>query len=323
MPSEPPRNGRAALDMHDAHDALARREQDSSLSLGNVPELEIGLLKTLVAVARHGGFTAAAGARGLTQSAVSLQVRRLEELLGVQVFHRTPRGPLLTAAGERLLAHARRILRLHEDAVLDLAGRPGAEPLRAAVPEDVPLARVRAALLRAHAASPPVRLAVSIVPSHTSLPELGHTFELVIATHHEPAPGAELLRVDRLVWVGAAPGAGAPLEVALYGEGCLLRQRLIDALDRTGAAWRVALESSSPRLVVGFAAAGHGVTVARRRWVPRNQHAPSPASTRLPRLGSVALSLHQVRSRSRALAAAAAAFSAALRPGVVSASDAR
>ncbi|WP_437994759.1 LysR family transcriptional regulator [Sorangium sp. So ce185] len=306
MPNDPSRRGSAALV------APPSREQNSLLSLGNVPELEIGLLKTLVAVARHGGFTAAAGARRLTQSAVSLQVRRLEDLLGAQLFHRTPRGPLLTTAGERLLAHARRILRLHEDAVLEFAGRPDTERLRAAVPEDVPLARVRAAILRASAASPLVRLEVSILPSRASLPELGHAFDLVVATHLDAAPGAEILRVDPLEWVGALPRGGAPLSVALYSEGCLLRHRLIEALDRAGVAWSVALESSSPRLVVGFAAAGHGVTAARRRWVPRAQRAPLAASARLPRLGPVALALHRARGRSRALSAAAAAFSAAL-----------
>ncbi|WP_437972482.1 LysR substrate-binding domain-containing protein [Sorangium sp. So ce260] len=98
----------------------------------------------------------------------------------------------------------------------------------------------------------------------------------------------------------------------MYSEGCLLRRRLLAALDRAGVAWRVALESSSPRLVVGFAAAGHGVTAARRRWVPKAQRARFAAPARLPRLGSVALALHRARGRSRALSAAAAAFSAAL-----------
>ncbi|WP_438016827.1 LysR family transcriptional regulator [Sorangium sp. So ce315] len=308
MPNDPTRRGCA-------RDAPPSSAPDGPLALGNVPELEIGLLKTLVAVARHGGFTAAAGARRLSQSAVSLQVRRLEELLGAELFRRTARGPRLTAAGERLLAHARRILRLHEDAVRELSARPGAEHLRAAVPEDVPLARVRAAILRASAASPPVRIEVSIAPSRASLAELGHTFELVVATHLEAPPGAELLRVDPLAWVGAAPGPGAPLDVALYGEGCLVRHRLLEALDRAGVAWRVALESSSPRLVVGFAAAGHGVTAARRRWLPKAQRAPLAVSARMPRLGAVALALHCARGRSRALSAAAAALSAALSPG--------
>ena len=96
-----------------------------------LPDLDLDLLRGFVTVAERGGFTAAGQALGLTQSAVSLKVKRLEDVLGKPVLLRQPKGVALTREGETLLAYARRMLALNEEAVrrFDVDGPEDAEML--------------------------------------------------------------------------------------------------------------------------------------------------------------------------------------------------
>ena len=82
-----------------------------------VPDLDLDLLRGFVTVAERGGFTAAGIALGLTQSAISLKVKRLEDIIGRRVLDRGGRGVTLTREGETLLAYARRMLALNDEAV--------------------------------------------------------------------------------------------------------------------------------------------------------------------------------------------------------------
>src|SRR5215471_13569403 len=87
------------------------------------PNLDLDLLKAFLAVAEHRSFTRAAATLNRTQSAVSVQIRRLEERLGTRLFHRTRAGVALTAAGEELRGFARRILALNAEAADALRAR--------------------------------------------------------------------------------------------------------------------------------------------------------------------------------------------------------
>jgi DNA-binding transcriptional LysR family regulator len=88
------------------------------------PDLDLDLLRCFATVAERGGFTAAGVALGLTQSAISLKVKRLEDLLGRRVFDRTSRSLALTPQGETLLAYARRMLALNDEAVRRMIAPP-------------------------------------------------------------------------------------------------------------------------------------------------------------------------------------------------------
>src|SRR6476659_2575265 len=102
----------------------------------NVPRLDQELLRAFVAVADHRSFTRAAAALNRTQSAVSMQIKRLEDRLGVELFARTKANVDLSAAGEGLLGYARRILALNEEAVGRLAERKVEGLVRLGVMED-------------------------------------------------------------------------------------------------------------------------------------------------------------------------------------------
>ena len=97
--------------------------------------LEIDLLRTFAAAAQSGSFTAAAELVARTQSAVSLQIQRLEEVVGKRVFERTSRSLALTPAGETLLGYARRILELNDESVRRIAEPPVAGSIRLGITE--------------------------------------------------------------------------------------------------------------------------------------------------------------------------------------------
>ena len=96
--------------------------------------LDIDLLRSFVAVADSGSFTAAGELVARTQSAISVQIKRLEELLDARVFERTSRSLALTPAGERLLGYARRMLALHDESLRAVTEAPGAGELRVGPP---------------------------------------------------------------------------------------------------------------------------------------------------------------------------------------------
>ena len=97
------------------------------------PDLDIDLLRCFATVAEQGGFTSAGVALGLTQSAISLKVKRLEDLLGRRVFERTSRRLALTPDGEVLLVYARRLLSLNDEAVRRMTAPPVRGHLRLGV----------------------------------------------------------------------------------------------------------------------------------------------------------------------------------------------
>ena len=86
------------------------------------PRLDLDLLRTFVFIAETGSVSRAAACVHRTQSAVSMQVRRLEEAVGKLLLERGSHGVRLTAAGERMVRHAHKLLRLHDEAIAELTG---------------------------------------------------------------------------------------------------------------------------------------------------------------------------------------------------------
>ena len=125
-----------------------------------IPDLDLDLLRCFVAVAEQGGFTSAGGALGLTQSAVSLKVKRLEEVLGRRVLERSSRAVALTRDGEALLGYARRMLALNDEAVRRLVAPAVAGRLRLGVADHFVPRTLAPLLARFARSSPEVRLEV-------------------------------------------------------------------------------------------------------------------------------------------------------------------
>ena len=124
--------------------------------------LEIDALRTLIAVEQTGGVTRAAEVLGLSQSAVSHKIRRLETSLDCDILCRKPNGPMFTPAGQDLLGYARRILGLHDEAVLSLSKSPLQGKIALGMTEDTTCSDLSRILGRFHRLHPQVAVRTKV-----------------------------------------------------------------------------------------------------------------------------------------------------------------
>lgn len=238
------------------------------------PNLDPDCLRAFVAVAETASFTAAGQRLLRSQSAISLQLKRLEAQLGVRLLDRTPRAVALTVEGELVLDQARRLLALNDELVAR-AREPQLNGLvRLGVPEDFATARLPRLLAGFSRAHPGVSLEVTCELTLPLLDRFGAGELDLVLIKREPTGPATGRRVWRepLVWAAASPFAlppvGMPLPLVCSPRPCVLRQRAVQALDAAGQTWRVAYSCAS--LAGNHAAlrAGLGIAVLPRDMVP-------------------------------------------------------
>lgn len=231
---------------------------------------DLDLLRALVAVAETQNFTRAGDRIGRTQSAVSLQVKRLEEALGATLFDRSPHRVRLTAAGEAALDYARRILGLKDELVARLREGDIAGTVRIGAPEDFATRLMPAILAEFIRSHPNVTLQTTCALTLTLLDRFhAGEFDLVLVKRTAAAGQAEGRGVWRepLVWAagpGGDPLARSPLPLAVAPEPCVMRRRAIEALDGAGVSWRLSYVCESQSGLRAAVAAGLGVTVLPR-----------------------------------------------------------
>lgn len=216
----------------------------------SIPLLDLDLLKTLVAIAETGSFSAAAVAVFRTPSAVSMQVKRIEELLGRAVFIRDSRSVKLTADGEFLLEHARRMLALNRDALARFVQPAVQGVVRMGAPDDAAERHLPSMLRRFAETHPSVTVNVTVDSSERMLAMLKDgklDLSLVTCAAEFDDRGAEVLFRERLVWAVCRGGVAAerePLPLSVWEEGCVWRKAGIDGLASVGRDWRVAFQSA-------------------------------------------------------------------------------
>ena len=217
-----------------------------------IRNLDLTALRSFVAVADAGGVTRAAGLMNLTQSAVSMQVKRLEDVLGLELLDRSARKVALTAAGEQLLGYARRMLALNDEAFGRLTYPAYEGEIVLGVPHDIVYPAIPGVLQRLHADFP--RMKVTLISSFTqALKEQFARGEahVILTTEDETDAGGETLAELPLVWIGAPGGIAwkqRPLRLA-YEHRCIFRQGVQAALDAAGVPWEMAVESGSSRTI--------------------------------------------------------------------------
>ncbi|MBS7541540.1 LysR substrate-binding domain-containing protein [Ancylobacter oerskovii] len=211
--------------------------------------LDTESLGMLIAVVDNGGFTAAAERVGRTQSAVSARIAQLEENLGVRLLERSRRGISLTETGERLVAHARRMLAFESEALADLKGGTPEGNVRLGMPDDYVDAYFTPVISRFAAAYPRVEISIRCDLSKTLEPEVERgQIDVALFTRDLNRPTGELLKREKLLWLAARghrPERQDPLPLALFPTGCRARPHIAAALDTAGLRWRVACTSSS------------------------------------------------------------------------------
>lgn len=237
-----------------------------------LPPFDFDLLRSFVAVVDTGGFTRAAGRLGRTQSTVSLQIKRLEDAVGHRVFIRDRREPQLTAQGEVLLAYARRILRIADEARVRLTEPDVGGVVRLGTPEDFATVHLPGVLSRFARSHPQVSLEAHCDFTANLLDGFAKgQFDLVLCKR-DPQTAADGQSVWRepLVWVGAEHAdlsAEAAVPLVLAPNPDIHRRRAIKALDDAGRPWRVVYTSPSLSGIQAAVRAGLGVTVLPKEMV--------------------------------------------------------
>jgi DNA-binding transcriptional LysR family regulator len=246
--------------------------------------IDMDLLRSFVTIIEVKSFTRAAERLLRTQSAISLQMKRLEEQLGCRLFERGGRGVEPTEAGTLLLGFARRILAANDE----LVGRM-AEPLvegrvRLGVPEGFATDQLTPVLARFGRAFPRVQMEVRTALTG-DVGTLLHEQGLDLLIRSDVAGGDRLAGTDRLMsesllWCaaeGAEPGAdggngAGPLRLVAGAAGCPIRQTVEQALDEADVQWQLAFEGSSRASQQAAIGAGLGMGVLPRGSVLAGMH---------------------------------------------------
>ncbi|MDP9503853.1 LysR substrate-binding domain-containing protein [Pseudomonas protegens] len=261
------------------------------------------LLRSFVAVADCQNFTRAAERLHLTQSTVSQQVRRLEESLGCQLLDRDQRRVVATVEGERLLAYARRILALHEEASDVLINQRGEEVLRLGVPEDFAAERLMPMLSRFGRDYPAVRLEVTSGLGPELLRQFRRgEFDLLLVKQMGHSDDCVESWPEPLCWVDSVrqPALGRdPLPLVAFPVGGLYRQEMLHHLEVGGWPWRIAYSSASLASVCSAVAAGLGISLLPVRVLGKG-HRMLDADSGLPDIQGVRLALYAGSGLSRA-----------------------
>src|SRR3954453_1217196 len=227
--------------------------------------LDIDQLRTFVAIADSGSFSRAAEVVHKTQSAVSMQMKRLEERLGRPVFERDGRASRLSEDGERLLDYARRIVRLNSECVAsfneaDLTGR-----VRLGLPDDYAECYLPEILARFSRSNPRAEVTVVCEPTPNLLDRVQHgDLDLAIITHVDRRGPSEIVRVEQLLWVTSARHGvheEMPLPLALGRPTCDWRHSATEALEGAGRSYRIGYVSWHSTAVGAAVMAGLAVSV--------------------------------------------------------------
>lgn len=220
--------------------------------------LDITTLRSFVAVANSGGVTRAAGVLNLTQSAVSMQLKRLEELLGLDLLDRSGRTIALTASGEQLLTYARRMVALNDELITRLTDQAFEGEIVLGVPHDIVYPVIPRVLQQFNAQFPRVKVQLVTANTNDLKDRFAHSeCDMILTTEPDEASDAEVLAAIPMVWIGTQGGVAwrqRPLELA-QGRSCIFRPIVLNALEAAEIDWNVALDSDSDRTIEATVAA--------------------------------------------------------------------
>lgn len=237
-------------------------------------DIDIALLRAFVAVVETGSVTSAARSLNRTQAAVSQQIKRLEELLDMQLFRREHRKLELAPAGEQLLVGARKMLAVNDDVWGAMTTPVFEGEVRIGVPDDLVMTFMPTVLKSFNNAWPQVEVSL-ICGSSPKLLEMLNAGEidLTLTTESHCGPRGERLLRDRLVWVGAKNGQAhlqRPLPVSLGSANCAFRPTVIEALAKHERDWRLFCQNGHMEVLFATVEADLAVAALMLSTVPES-----------------------------------------------------
>lgn len=255
-----------------------------------MPTLDIALLRSFIAVSRAGSIRAAAERVGRTQSAVSLQIKRLEAIVGDRLFHRMGSGVALTVAGERFLPGAERILAAHDETVEGMGAEGMQGSLAFGCPEDYLTAFFPDLLRRYGAAHPGIDIEIVCAPTVELHPLLQRRrIDLALVSLPGSARPGDVIRREPLVWIAAAATPALlsepVLPLALSAPDTIDHQEARRAMTAAGLRYRVAHASNGLAGLLTIARSGLAISVATRAAVPDDLAIVTEGLPPLPEIG--------------------------------------
>ena len=255
-------------------------------------------LRTFVMVVEVGGFAKAGDLLGLSQPAVSLQVKRLEDLLGYKLFKKQGQRQVLNQYGELLLPMAKQMVQ-HNDAILQLfTSESVTGKVRLGIPSEF-AARILPSIIGDFVALyPDVSLEVkSRLSKHLLSDERQDQFDLVLALNEQlDSEKFPIFIQDQLVWVGDLSMAqNETVTLVTAPEGCIYRRRATQALEKAGIKYRIVYSNADLTGLIAALKEGLGITVLARSTVP-NDLTYQLHTKHLPALGSIGISLVKTAS---------------------------
>lgn len=202
--------------------------------------LDLGTLRSFVAIVDSGNMTRAATRLFMTQSAISMQIKRLESSLGLSVLERSTQGMTPTPGGEQLLHYARKMLALNDEAWGRLTSPDYEGQIRLGVPTDIIYPHIPGVLKSFSRDHPRVQIKLS-----TSLTQMlregfeAGDYDVVLTTERHPRPGGTVISTQSLEWIGAEEGNAwkkRPLPLG-FSRHCAFRPAVISALEEAGIDW--------------------------------------------------------------------------------------
>jgi DNA-binding transcriptional LysR family regulator len=257
--------------------------------------LQTDLLRTFVTVVDLRNFTETGKALGRTQPAISLQIKRLEEVAGVKLLRNRGKRIELTADGQELLGYAREMLRLNDRAVANLHRVKLLGTLRIGLPIDYSIEYFQKIIGEFSRANPQVLLDIRCDRSRDLLGAL-HVDDLDMAismTDMMPAPHVSLYWSERPVWACGRDyrvSPDAPVRIVAHPDGCFYRKRMVDALNAEGRDWHVAFESPGISALQTAVLDGMGVTALTRKTLLPGMRILSPKDG-FPKLANIHIGL--------------------------------
>ncbi len=224
------------------------------------------LLRTFVTAVELGGFHRAAKVVHRSQSTISMQLRKLEELLGVRLFEKSGRKRVLTREGEEFVLHARRLLTLHDQAVDAMSSSRTRAYVRVGVMDDYAVEVLPSVIARFLDENPTLDVEITSGFSDRLMTRLGADFDIVLSTHPVGIGTGQVLRHEKTKWAFSTHKSlphDSDIPLAVLPQGNLFRRWALRALEDACLGWRIAFTGSSIATVEAAAAAGIGVTVAK------------------------------------------------------------
>ncbi len=255
------------------------------------------LLRSFVAIVDSGSFSLAAEKVHRTQSAISMQIKKLEEMLGKTLFIRDRKELTLTADGRTLLGYARKILQLSEEALLLLKRPELSGSVEIGLPDDYAprfLPRILARFSRTH---PRVQVKVCCESSSQLMLKL-HKGEIDLAIMSSMTPELEdatLLRTEPILWVYSPEHdilSQRPLPIAMFQGSCCWKQWAVSALEKAAIEYRIAYTSASLVGLQSAVQAGLAITLLSVSALPANLQ-QVPQDIGLPVLPQTSLMLYK------------------------------